>query len=192
MVPSVDWFIYAFVRKEAVLSSQIEGTQATLIDLLAFEAEEQATPIADVEEVCNYLDAITYARGEMASEKGLPLSMRLLNEAHRRLVSGARGANRQPGNVRRSQNWIGGSRPGNAVFVPPPPNVLADLLSALETSPAAWCSASDMSRTLPPPTSASAFRLYLVYFGAWAACRSASTGYGMAPTVTRVLDGAAW
>jgi Fic family protein len=133
IVPSLDWFIYAFVRKEAVLSSQIEGTEATLIDLLAFEAEEQATPTADVEEVCNYLDAITYARGEMASEKGLPLSMRLLNEAHRRLTSGARGTNRQPGNVRRSQNWIGGSRPGNAVFVPPPPNALADLLGALET-----------------------------------------------------------
>ena len=114
-------------------SSQIEGTQATLIDLLAFEAEEQATPIADVEEVCNYLEAITYARGKMASDKGLPPSVRLRNEAHRRLMSGARGANRQPGDVRRSQNWIGSSRPGNAIFVPPPPNTLADLLSGLET-----------------------------------------------------------
>ncbi len=132
MVPSLDWFIYTFVRKEAVLSSQIEGTQATLIDLLAFEAEERATPNADIEEICNYLDALTYARSEMVSKQGLPLSMRLLNETHRRLMNGVRGATKQPGEIRHSQNWIGGSRPGNAVFVPPPPNVVPDLLSALE------------------------------------------------------------
>src|SRR5205823_12769343 len=82
MVPSLDWFIYAFVRKEAVLSSQIEGTQATLVDLLTFEAEESARPDADVEEVCNYLDALSYARAALAGPNGLPLSMRLLNEAH--------------------------------------------------------------------------------------------------------------
>lgn len=132
MVPSLDWFIYAFVRKEAVLSSQIEGTQATLIDLLAFEAEEHAAPSGDVEDVCNYLNALAYARGQIADEQGLPLSMRLLSETHRRLMSGVRGAAKQPGDVRRSQNWIGGSRPGNAVFVPPPPNALPELLSALE------------------------------------------------------------
>lgn len=132
MVPSVDWFIYAFVRKEAVLTSQIEGTQATLVDVLAFEAEADAEPDADVEEICNYVDAISYARREMGSAQGLPLSMRLLNEAHRRLMRGVRGATKQPGEVRRSQNWIGGSRPGNAVFVPPPPNALPDLLGALE------------------------------------------------------------
>ncbi|MEO5336313.1 MAG: Fic family protein [Magnetospirillum sp. WYHS-4] len=133
MVPSLDWFIYAFVRKEAVLSSQIEGTQATLVDLLAFEAEEQAPPNADVEEVCNYLDALTYARDQVSSAEGLPLSMRLLSETHRRLMAGVRGATKQPGEVRRSQNWIGGSRPGNAVFVPPPPQVLPELLGSLET-----------------------------------------------------------
>ncbi|MGO4123859.1 Fic family protein [Inquilinus sp. YAF38] len=132
MVPSLDWFIYAFVRKEAVISSQIEGTQASLVDLLAFEAEEQPAPNADVEEVTNYLDALAYARGQLASERGLPLSMRLLNEAHRRLMRGVHGANKQPGDVRRSQNWIGGSRPANAVYVPPPPDKLPRLLSELE------------------------------------------------------------
>lgn len=132
MVPSLDWFIYAFVRKEAVISSQIEGTQATLIDLLAFEAEHETAPDADVEEVCNYLEALSYARAELAKADGLPLSMRLLNEAHRRLMRGARGATKQPGEVRRSQNWIDGSRPGNAVHVPPPAQSLPDLLGDLE------------------------------------------------------------
>ena len=134
MVPSVDWFVYAFVRKEAVLSSKIEGTQATLVDLLTFEAWEQPdTPAnADVEELCNYLDALTFARKELASSKGLPISMRLLNKVHRRLMRGVRGAERAPGEVRRSQNWIGGSRPGNAAYVPPPPHALGDLLSAFE------------------------------------------------------------
>src|SRR6266446_8823981 len=133
MVPSLDWFIYAFVRKEAVVSSQIEGTQATLIDLLEYEAE-QATGAAidDVREVCNYLDAIKYARGQLKSARGLPISTRLLNEAHRRLMRGVRGANKQPGAIRRSQNWIGGTRPGNAVFVPSPPEELPALLSDLE------------------------------------------------------------
>ena len=122
MVPSLDWFIYAFVRKEAVISSQIEGTQATLIDLLEYEAE-QTTKVAgdDVHEVCNYLDAIKYARGQIKSARGLPLSIRLLNEAHRRLMRGVRGANKQPGEIRRSQNWIGGTRPGNAALRSPLP-----------------------------------------------------------------------
>jgi len=133
MVPSLDWFIYAFVRKEAVVSSQIEGTQATLIDLLEYEAEEDGRAVIEaVREVCNYLDAVKYARGQLKSAKGLPLSMRLLNEAHRRLMRGVRGANKQPGEVRRSQNWIGGTRPGNAVFVPSPPEELPALLSDLE------------------------------------------------------------
>ncbi|MEJ2229127.1 MAG: Fic family protein [Alphaproteobacteria bacterium] len=132
LVPSLDWFLYAFVRKEAVISSQIEGTQASLVDLLAFEAEEDASPNADVEEVCNYLDALTFARAELNRANGLPLAMRLLNETHRRLMQGVRGANRQPGEIRRSQNWIGGSRPGNAIYVPPPPQALPDLLTALE------------------------------------------------------------
>jgi Fic family protein len=140
MVPSLDWFIYAFVRKEAVVSSQIEGTQATLVDLLTFEAQEDAgdkaetasPATADVEEICNYLDALTYARKQLAAPGGLPLSMRLLNETHLRLMRGARGAEKQPGEVRRSQNWIGGSRPGNAMYVPPPPHALGEVLGALE------------------------------------------------------------
>src|SRR5437667_2516147 len=89
MVPSLDWFIYAFVRKEAVVSSQIEGTQATLIDLLEYEADQDdRAAVDDVREVCNYLDAVKYARGQLKSAKGLPLSMRLLNEAHHRLMRG--------------------------------------------------------------------------------------------------------
>ena len=136
MVPSLDWFIYAFVRKEAVLSSQIEGTQATLVDLLNFESQEgtasPAAPSADVEEVCNYLDALAYARAQLADPHGLPLSMRLLSGTHERLMRGIRGADKLPGEVRRSQNWIGGSRPGNATFVPPPPHLLGDVLTDFE------------------------------------------------------------
>jgi len=132
MVPSLDWFIYAFVRKEAVLSSQIEGTQATLVDLLAFEAEGSTRPNADVEEVCNYVEALAYARTQLSDPKGLPLSMRLLNQAHQRLMRGARGAEKLPGEIRQSQNWIGGTRPGNAVHVPPPPHMLAELISGFE------------------------------------------------------------
>ena len=135
MVPSLEWFIYGFVRKEAVLSSQIEGTQATLIDLLTFEAQTLVADTvkdADVEEVCNYLEALNYAREQIASPSGLPISMRLLNESHARLMRGARGADKLPGEVRRSQNWIGGSQPADAIYVPPPPQALAGLLSALE------------------------------------------------------------
>jgi len=132
MVPSLDWFIYAFVRKEAVLSSQIEGTQATLMDLLNFEVASHAAPNAYVEEVCNYLDALTFARSQLADSTGLPLSMRLLNETHRILLKGARGAQKQPGEIRRSQNWIGGSRPAHASHIPPPPNLLPELLSEFE------------------------------------------------------------
>ena len=135
MVPSLEWFIYAFVRKEAVLSSQIEGTQASLVDLLAHEAgapagKEELT--GDVEEVSNYLTALTYARQQLRSAKDLPLSTRLLNEAHHRLMKGVRGSTKQPGELRRSQNWIGGTRPGSAVFVPPPPQRVGQLLSDLE------------------------------------------------------------
>ncbi len=134
MIPSIEWFIYAFVRKEAVLSSQIEGTQATLDDLLAYEADARgADAVADdVVEVCNYLRASSFALAEIRRLDGLPISMRLLNETHRLLLQGARGANKQPGEVRRSQNWIGGTRPGNARFVPPPPHLLAPELSAFE------------------------------------------------------------
>ena len=132
LVPSVDWFVYAFVRKEAVLSAQIEGTQATLMDLLEVEASGEAPADADVEEVCGYVDALNYAWEEIGRDTGLPISMRLLSEAHRRLLSGARGGQKQPGEVRRSQNWIGGTRPGNARFVPPPPHRHGELLSEFE------------------------------------------------------------
>jgi Fic family protein len=134
MVPSVGWFLYSFVRKEAVVSSQIEGTQATLMDLLAFEAagRGESPETADLREVCNYLEAVSYARRQIASPKGLPLSVRLLNESHRRLLKGARGADQRPGEIRSSQNWIGGTRPGNAAYVPPPPHALGELLAALE------------------------------------------------------------
>lgn len=133
MVPSLDWFIYAFVRKEAVVSSQIEGTEATLDDLLTFEATPEGTkPGAAVEEVCNYLDALTWARRELSRPNGLPLSMRLVHGVHRRLMKGVRGASKQPGEVRRSQNWVGGTRPSNAAYVPPPPGEVPRLLGELE------------------------------------------------------------
>jgi Fic family protein len=134
MVPSLDWLLYSFVRKEAVVSSQIEGTQATLVDLLMYEAsgKEGIVDDDDVRQVCNYVDALTYARKQMRSKKGLSLSIRLLNEAHRRLMKNVSGAEQSPGEIRRSQNWIGGTRPGNAVYVPPPPHLLGDLLGSLE------------------------------------------------------------
>ncbi|MCA9614958.1 MAG: Fic family protein, partial [Myxococcales bacterium] len=128
---SVEWFVYAFVRKEAVLSAQIEGTQATLMDLLEVEASGEPAD-ADVEEICGYVDALQFAWGELGRAEGLPLSVRLLSETHAHLLRGARGAQRQPGEVRRSQNWIGGTRPGNAAFVPPPPHRLGELLAELE------------------------------------------------------------
>jgi len=132
MVPSTAWFLYGFVRKEAVLTSQIEGTQATLRDVVAFEATERAERPDDVAEVCNYVDALTYARRELAKPKGLPLSTRLLCEAHKRLMKGVRGSDKQPGAVRKSQNWVGGTRPGNAKFVPPPPEDVSSALTNLE------------------------------------------------------------
>jgi len=133
MVPSLDWFVYSFVRKEAVVSSQIEGTQASLTDLLTAEVDAPTNASSeDVEEICHYLDALNYAREQLQRPKGLPLSVRLLNGVHRRLLSGARGQNKSPGRIRKSQNWIGGTRPGTARFVPPPPNRIPDLLTDLE------------------------------------------------------------
>lgn len=132
MVSAPSWFIYAFVRKEAVVSSQIEGTQATLMDVLAYEATQQADAIDDVAEICNYLDALGYARQQFRDPAGLPLSLRLIREMHARLMRGVRGESKLPGEFRQSQNWIGGSRPGNARFVPPPPSHLAECLDALE------------------------------------------------------------
>ncbi|MCY3776499.1 MAG: Fic family protein [Candidatus Aminicenantes bacterium] len=132
MVLSIDWFLYGFVRKEAVVTSQIEGTQATLRDVITFEATHRSDRPDDVREVCNYVSALAHARARIADPKGLPLSIRLLREAHRILMAGVRGENLQPGEIRRSQNWIGGSRPGNARFVPPPPEEVPGALGALE------------------------------------------------------------
>lgn len=134
MIPSLAWFIYAFVRKEALLSSEIEGTQATLEDVLAWERTDQAggSRVEDIEEVTNYVAALNHAFEQIHSPKGAPISVRLFNDCHRILMQGVRGESKQPGELRRSQNWVGGSRPGNAVFVPPPPERVADLLGELE------------------------------------------------------------
>jgi len=123
MVPSANWFLYGFVRKEAVISSQIEGTQASLMDVVNFEATHKSERLADVEEICNYIDALEYARLEIGKPGGLPLCTRLLCGVHRRLMRGTRGQEKKPGIIRTSQNWIGGTRPGNAIFVPPPHDV---------------------------------------------------------------------
>jgi Fic family protein len=132
LVPSVDWLLYSAIRKEAVLTSQIEGTQATLTDLFDEEAGFKVSNTDDVEEVTNYLRAFRWTQEQLRDPKGLPISVRLLCEAHRRLLDGARGAGKQPGELRRSQNWIGGTRPGNAVFVPPPPEHVPTLLADME------------------------------------------------------------
>lgn len=132
LVPSVDWLLYSAIRKEALLTSQIEGTQATLIDLFDDEAGFKVSNTADVEEVTNYLRAFRWVQQQLRDPSGLPISIRLLCEAHRLLLDGARGAGKQPGELRRSQNWIGGTRPGNAVFVSPPPEHVPHLLASLE------------------------------------------------------------
>jgi Fic family protein len=130
LLPRQELFLYMYVRKEAVLSSQIEGTQSTLSDLLRFETEAQAgQPIDDIREVSNYVDAMMYGL-ERLSE--LPLSLRLIREMHARLLLSGRGETKNPGEFRRSQNWIGGTRPGNALFVPPPTTELEQCLGALE------------------------------------------------------------
>jgi Fic family protein len=132
LVPSVEWLLYSAIRKEALLTSQIEGTQATLIDLFDDEAGLDVANTDDVEEVGNYLRAFRLVRDHLHRPRGLPISVRLLRDAHRLLLAGARGSGKQPGELRRSQNWIGGSRPGNAVFVPPPAERVPELLADLE------------------------------------------------------------
>jgi len=132
LVPSVDWLLYSAIRKEALLTSQIEGTQATLTDLFDEEAGFKVSNTDDVEEVTNYLRAFRWTQEQLRDPNGLPISVRLLCEAHRRLLDGARGAGKQPGELRRSQNWVGGTRPGNAVFVPPPPEHVSTLLADME------------------------------------------------------------
>ena len=134
LVPSVDWLLYSAIRKEALLTSQIEGTQATLIDLFDEEAGFEVSNTDDVEEVTNYLSAFRLVEDQLRDPKGLPISVRLLCDAHRVLLNGVRGTGKQPGELRRSQNWIGGTRPGNAVFVP--------LLSVLPNCLQIWNSSS--------------------------------------------------
>ncbi|HEY4081278.1 MAG TPA: Fic family protein [Burkholderiaceae bacterium] len=132
LVPSVDWLLYSAIRKEALLTSQIEGTQATLTDLFDEEAGFAVSNGDDVEEVSNYLRAFRLVREQLRDPAGLPISVRLLRDAHRLLLDGVRGAGKQPGELRQSQNWIGGTRPGNAAFVPPPPERVPTLLADLE------------------------------------------------------------
>lgn len=130
LLPRQELFLYMYVRKEAVLSSQIEGTQSTLSDLLRFETEAQAgQPVDDIREVSNYVDAMMHGLERLGT---LPLSLRLIREMHRRLLQSGRGGMKDPGRFRSSQNWIGGTRPGNALFVPPPPDELDACLDAFE------------------------------------------------------------
>lgn len=127
-----DRLLYMYVRKEAVLSSQIEGTQSTLSDLLAYEnAQAPGTPVDDVRDVSRYVAALTHATDTLRTGR-LPLSLRLLRDTHAQLMRDGRGATQTPGEFRTTQNWIGGSRPGNARFVPPPPPAMHDALDNFE------------------------------------------------------------
>jgi Fic family protein len=131
VLPDAHLLLYTYVRKEAVLSSQIEGTQSTLDDLLAHElGEAPGVPIDDVTEVSRYVEAMTH--GLQRLRGGFPLSNRLLREMHEILLATGRGAQKTPGEFRRSQNWIGGTRPGNAAFVPPPPQDVPNCMGELE------------------------------------------------------------
>ena len=131
VLPNLSLFIYAYVRKEALLSSQIEGTQSSLSDLLLFENDEApGVPLKDVQEVSNYVAALNHGLDRLRG--GFPLSLRLILEIHEVLLSKGRGSDKQPGEFRQSQNWIGGTRPGAAAFVPPPPELVLDCMSALE------------------------------------------------------------
>lgn len=131
LLPDTRLFLYTYARKEAVLSSQIEGSQSSLSDLLTFEADGAlGVPLDDVTEVSNYVAALEWGMAEV--RRGFPISGRLLRGVHEHLLSRGRGADKLPGEFRRSQNWIGGTRPGNAAFVPPPPHEIAACMSALE------------------------------------------------------------
>ncbi|MDE0009039.1 MAG: Fic family protein, partial [Gammaproteobacteria bacterium] len=132
LLPDEAIFLYAYVRKEAVLSSQIEGTQSTLSDLLRFELEEApGVTVEDVVEVSNYVAALDH--GLRRLNEGFPLCNRLIREIHAVLLSRGRGSGKAPGEFRRSQNWVGGTRPGDAHFVPPPPATVPDCMAALES-----------------------------------------------------------
>jgi Fic family protein len=131
LLPDPDIFLYAYIRREAVLSSQIEGTQSSLAQLMLFELEEApGVPLNDVVEVSNYVAALDYGLERL--REGFPLCNRLIREMHAILLSRGRGSEKSPGEFRRSQNWIGGTRPGNAHFVPPPPHCVEECMAALE------------------------------------------------------------
>jgi len=131
LLPDTSLFLYMYVRKEAVLSSMIEGTQSSLSDLLLFELDQEpGVPLDDVREVSNYVAALNYGLNRLA--EGFPLSLRLIKEIHGVLLTKGRGSNQTPGEFRRSQNWIGGTRPGNAAFVPPPAEQVMECLGKLE------------------------------------------------------------
>ena len=131
LLPDTSLFLYMYVRKEAVLSSMIEGTQSSLSDLLLFELDQEpGVPLDDVREVSNYVAALDH--GLRLLEEGLTLSLRLFREIHGVLLTKGRGSNQTPGEFRRSQNWIGGTRPGNAAFVPPPAEEVLECMSKLE------------------------------------------------------------
>jgi len=131
VTPDTSLFLYMYVRKEALLSSQIEGTQSSLSDLLLYENEQApGAPMDDVEEVSTYVAALNHGLERMRG--GFPLSVRLMREMHGILLATGRGSTKQPGEFRKSQNWIGGTRPGNAIFVPPPPSSVIDLMANLE------------------------------------------------------------
>jgi Fic family protein len=131
LLPNTQLFLYLYARKEALLSSQIEGTKSSFSDLLLFENEAApGVPIDDVEEVSNYVAAMQHGLRRIKS--GFPLSLRLIREIHGILLRGRRGANKTSGEFRRSQNWIGGTRPGNAAFVPPPPERMMECLDRFE------------------------------------------------------------
>jgi len=131
ILPDLSLFIYTYVRKEAVLSSQIEGTQSSLSDLLMYENNEvPAVPIVDVQEVSSYVAAMDYGLSRLRG--GFPLSLCLIREIHAILLAGGRGGEKQPGEFRTSQNWIAGTRPGNAAFVPPPPELVPECLYSFE------------------------------------------------------------
>lgn len=133
LLPDSSIFIYFYVRKEALLSSQIEGTQSSFADLLLHESENApGIPLEDVQEVSNYVSAIYHGLKRLRDD-GFPLSLRLIREIHGVLLSKGRGSDKDPGEFRRSQNWVGGSRPGNAYFVPPPPDRVMECMGKLET-----------------------------------------------------------
>ena len=131
LLPDAAVFLYSFVRKEALVSSQIEGTQSSFTDLLLFEnAQAPGVPMDDVREVSDYVAALDHGLERLRG--GFPLSLRLVREIHAVLLRSGRDSDKTPGEFRRSQVWVGGSRPGRARFVPPPPEQVLPCMGALE------------------------------------------------------------